>query len=196
MAILKRRKPRGVFKKFREGIWPSMGWSRAFHYYRHRLFRTGDSTYRITAGLATGVAISFSPFLGTHFFQAMFITWLIRANVIAGFVGTVWGNPWTFPFIFMISYKTGYYVCSLLGLSGVVPLPEHFNFAYFLESPTGFMSYLFSHPLNVLFPMTVGGYLCALLCWPLAYIVLYKPVHVARKAYRLNRMRRYKKSRK
>lgn len=193
MAILKRNRPRALFKKIRETLWPSQGWTRTFHYYRHRVFRTGDSTYKIAAGLASGAAVSWSPFMGTHFVQAVLLSWLLRANLIAGFVGTAFGNPWTFPALFWIGYVVGVKICALFGFSNFTELPPGMDFAYFIERPWEFMQYLFAHPLKLLLPMTIGGYLCGLLCWPVAYGALYYPVRAARKAYRLQKLQRLKK---
>ncbi len=193
MAILKRRKPQRLSKKFQEALWPSQGWQRTFHYYRHRIFRTGDSTYKITAGLATGAAVSWTPFFGTHFIQAIFFSWLIRASMLAGFIGTAWGNPWTFAFMFWIGYQLGVQICGLFGLSEFVAIPETFNLEHFIAHPWEFFSYLWQHPVKLLLPITIGGYLCGLLFWPVAYALLYYPVRSARTAYRLQRIKRRKK---
>lgn len=193
MAILKRRKPRHIFRKTREALWPSMGWRRTASYYRHRIFRTGDSTYKITAGLAAGAAVSWSPFLGTHFAQAIFAAWLLRASLIAGFIGTAWGNPWTFPFLLWFGYNVGVRICGLFGLDDSSFLPDGMDFAHFIAQPRDFMRYLFANPLQLLLPMTIGGYLCGLAFWPLAYAALYYPVRTMRKAYALQRLRRRRK---
>lgn len=193
MAILKRKKPRKVGKQFREALWPTQGWKRTYHYYRHRVFRTGDSTYKITAGLATGVAVSWTPFYGTHFAQAMFFSWCLRASMIAGFIGTIWGNPWTFSFIFWLAYKLGVTICGWFGLNDFIALPASFNLDYFIDNPADFFTYLFSHPLKLLLPITLGGYLCGILSWPVAYALLYYPVRIIRKTYRKQRFARFKK---
>lgn len=159
------------------------------------MFRTGDSTYKITAGLATGAAVSWTPFFGTHFIQAIFFSWIIRANMLAGFIGTSWGNPWTFYFMFWAGYKLGVYICSLFGLADFVAIPPDFNLQYFMANPLEFFSYLLQNPLKLLLPITLGGYLCGLMFWPVAYILLFYPVRSARAAYRLQRLKRIKKKR-
>lgn len=190
MAILKRSKPRDLWKKTKEAVWPTQGWRRTFHYYRHRVFRTGDSTYKITAGLASGVAVSWSPFMGTHFAQAVLLSWLLRANLLAGFVGTAFGNPWTFPVLFWITYTLGVKICALFGLGEFIALPPSMDVAHFIEKPWEFLKYLFANPLKLLLPMTIGGYLCALLSWPVTYAILYYPVRAAHNAYRLQKLQR------
>ena len=157
-----------------------MGWARTFEYFRHRVFRTGDSTYSITAGLAMGGAVSFSPFLGTHFAQAIFGSWLIRGNMVAGFVGTAFGNPWTFPFIFYFSYTLGVDIAGLVGLSDFTELPDSYSAK---ENPMGFLKYMFSNPLKLLLPMTLGGYTLGFAFWFVAFAVLFYPVKWIRAAY-------------
>lgn len=183
MAILKRAKANGFLKKMREALWPSMGWRRTFHYYRHRMFRTGDSAYKITAGLAAGAAICFTPFLGLHIIQAAVLAWLIRASLVAGIVGTAVGTPWTYPFMFVASYHVGMWLCGLAGLGELAAPPEDFVMANADHEPWQFFSYMIEHPMKVLLPLTVGGYVCAALSWPLYYLLLYYPVQGARAAY-------------
>jgi len=192
MAIFKRGKSRSLAHKAREVLWPSMGWQRTVNYYRHRMFRGGDSTYKITAGLAVGVAISFTPLLGTQIFQAIVVAWLLRASMLASVIGTIAGNPWTFPAIFWAIYTLGIWVCGLFGLEDFVALPP--DETYLEDSAWYFINYLFDHPVKLLLPLLVGGYLAALLVWPLAYLLLYYPVRTWRRAYHSQKLRRaYKK---
>lgn len=193
MAILKRRKRRSLAHSFREAVWPTMGWLRTFDYYRHRLFRRGDSTYKITAGLATGFAVSFSPFLGTHLLQAVFFGWLTRSSIIASLIGTLLGNPWTLPLMFWLAYKVGVAVCGLVGLGGFIAPPDGEALAAYSDAPLAFLAYLWHHPLKLLLPLALGGYICAFLSWPLAYGLMYRPVHMAHRTYRLQRLRRLRK---
>lgn len=186
MAIFKRGKARDFWAKIKEALWPSMGWGRTVAYYRHRVFRTGDSNYKITAGLASGAAISFTPLLGTHFFQSIFLAWLVRGSMLAGFIGTALGNPWTFPFIFWIDYEIGTWVCDFFGAEHFIALPADLDFSV---SPWELLSYLLHHPIKLLLPLIVGGYIAALLCWPIAYALLYYPVRMMRTAYHSQKQR-------
>lgn len=182
--MFKRRKKHGLLRQTREALWPSIGWGRAYHYWRHRIFRNGDSTYRITAGLATGAAVSFSPLLGTHLLQALLFAWILRANWLAALAGTVWGNPWTFPAMFWISYHLGAWLFGLFGLTAWITVPERLS-----------IGNIFSEPLGVFLPWMVGGYVCAILFWPLAYAVLYFPVRSARRLYRARRVSKLRRGR-
>ena len=63
----------------------------------------------IAKGFATGVAMSFTPFVGFHLLLCIFISKITKQNSIAGALGTIAGNPWTFPIIW-------YLVCQVSGL--------------------------------------------------------------------------------
>lgn len=192
MAIFKRRKPRPVFRRIKEFVWPSMGWLRTGHYFWHRVFRTGDSVYKITAGLACGGAVSWNPFVGTHFIQALLLGHLVRANLVASFVGTSIGNPWTFAFMFWASYTFGVWLCQLFGMSNFVAINENLNL---LSEPLSVFSYLFEHPLQLLLPMTLGGYIIGFVYWFLSYAILYYPVKIIRHNYMKSRFKRqYKRA--
>ena len=106
--ILKRRHPRTKAHHLREALWPSMGIARVIRYYKHRIARLPGTSYYIAAGFATGVAISFTPFVGFHLILAGLVTWMLGGSLVAMALGTlISGNPWTFPFIWISSYKLG-----------------------------------------------------------------------------------------
>lgn len=165
-------------------VWPRIGWVRALRYWMHRVFRGGDSTHKITAGLASGAAVSFSPFVGTHILQSFLLAKALRASWVAALAGTIWGNPWTFPFLFAVSYITGTWVLGVFGADSIKTLPDYLDLSYLANHPKDFFSYLLSHPLELLLPMGIGSVIAGGFFWPLAYGVLYYPVHYARKAYK------------
>jgi len=61
----------------------------------------------VAAGLACGAAVSFLPLPGLHFFLGALMALLLRGSLIASTVGTIVGNPWTFPFIWLAGYRIG-----------------------------------------------------------------------------------------
>ena len=73
--------------------------SRAKKYISLSIKRIKGSPQALSLGLATGVAISFTPFIGLHALLAMFISWVIGGSMAAALIGTLFGNPWTFPII-------------------------------------------------------------------------------------------------
>ena len=74
---------------------------------KNKLIRIKDFPESVAIGLAWGASISVTPLLGLHLIICYAGTWLMRGNMIAATVGTIIGNPWTFPFFFYLDYKIG-----------------------------------------------------------------------------------------
>ncbi len=146
-----RRHPLPIYRRVREFAWPSGGWRRASLYIAHRVRRLPGTPYRIAAGFACGAAISFTPFIGFHFVGAALLSILLRGSLLASAIGTVVGNPWTFPFIWTWIYALGQW---LLGGEVVSELPAVLS-----------LTYIFERPLDVLWPMTVGGVPTSIAAW-------------------------------
>jgi uncharacterized protein (DUF2062 family) len=158
--MFKRRIPLPFVHRLKELFWPRSGFSRATRYIAHRISRLPGTPYRIAAGFACGAAISFTPFLGAHFVLALLISLAIRGSIVASAFGTLVGNPLTFPFIWAWLYVSG---CWLLGQEVARDLPTRFSAAY-----------IFDHPWEILWPMTVSGIPTALAAW----CVFFLPVRV------------------
>lgn len=159
MAIFKRRNPLAWHHHLKEWVWPSAGWKRMSKYVMFRVVRIQDSSYSIAAGLACGAAISFTPLIGLHLALSMGIAWAIRANVVAAAIGTLIGNPWTFPFIWVSTYETG---VLMLGGDHTIDI-------------TAFMQELniFHHPYDslkpVLLPLLLGSLPYIFFSWIAVY---------------------------
>ena len=108
--VFKRRDKRPWPVALRETLWPRGGWSRAFHYVRHRLNRLPDQPHRIARGIFAGVFVSFTPLFGVHLLLAAGLAKLARGNIIAALFGTLIGNPVTFPLIALSSIKLGHWM--------------------------------------------------------------------------------------
>jgi uncharacterized protein (DUF2062 family) len=65
--MFRRRKPLSVLKQLRAVIWPERGFRRLFSYLFQRIIRLPGTPASIASGFASGVAASFTPFLGLHF---------------------------------------------------------------------------------------------------------------------------------
>lgn len=105
--IFRRRDRPPFIDRARDFIYPRRGWRRALEYMGHRVRRIPDTPHRIALGFACGAFASFSPLFGLHFFYAAGLAWLLRSNILASLIGTVVGNPLTFPFIASISMALG-----------------------------------------------------------------------------------------
>ena len=169
--MFKRRRERGTGEKVREWVWPRSGWRRMVLYYRHRLARLPDTPYRIAAGFACGAAVSFTPFILFHILISLAIAFILRANLVAAAIGTLVGNPWTFPFIWLMIYQLGVWIIGA-------------------ETDQAFTELLRTRDVwndltPVLWPMTVGGIPSAFVVWWL----FYWPIRKVIEKYRRRRLR-------
>ncbi|MFS4437926.1 DUF2062 domain-containing protein [Paracoccaceae bacterium GXU_MW_L88] len=105
--MFKRRERPPFYRRLIETVYPRAGWRRTATYMGHRVRRLPDTPHRIALGFSCGAFASFSPLFGFHFFYAMFWAWVLRGNIIAAAIGTIVGNPITFPFIATMSFKVG-----------------------------------------------------------------------------------------
>ena len=81
--------------------------SRTKKYISLSIKRIKGTPQALSLGLATGIAISFTPFIGLHALLAIFISWIIGGSMAAALIGTLFGNPWTFPFIWYFTFEIG-----------------------------------------------------------------------------------------
>lgn len=150
-------------------------------YVCHRLIRLSDTTHNIAAGLANGAVVSFTPFVGVHFVQALLFSYIIRANYLASVIGTFIGNPWTFPFMWLLAWKVGVYVMGWVGADDFIALPDEMSLGILWEI-------IKHHPFQLFLPWTIGSYICAIFFWPIYYGIAYYSINkakIARKKYKL-----------
>ena len=81
--------------------------SRFFKLQIYKIIRIKDFPESVAIGLAWGASVSVTPLLGLHLIICYTGTWIMRGNLVAATVGTIVGNPWTFPFFFYLDYKIG-----------------------------------------------------------------------------------------
>ena len=132
--------------------------NRIISYYKLRLARLPDSNYAISSGFACGAMVSFTPLLGLHFVLAIIFAYLIRGNFIAALIGTVVGNPVTFPFIWGLIFKVGSYVTNI----ELDKITHEINF-----------DMIVNQTYDIFFPMFVGGFIIGPLVWLITYYVVY-----------------------
>ena len=116
------------------------------------------SPYAISSGFACGSMVSFTPLLGLHFILAVIFAYIMRGNVIAALIGTVVGNPLTFPLIWGVIYKIGTYVTTIKH----VKLNQDINF-----------DMIINQTYEIFFPMLVGGIIIAPMVWIITYFIIY-----------------------
>lgn len=108
--VFKRRDRRSLPQAVWEFIWPRGGWTRAFHYVKHRVRRLPDSPERIARGIGVGVFTSFTPFYGIHFVIAAVLARVLNGNILAALSGTFFGNPLTYVPIGVIALQSGHFI--------------------------------------------------------------------------------------
>ena len=176
------RERRSRWKKAKEIMWPSIGWGRLVRYYKHRVGRLSGTPYFIAAGFAAGVATSFTPFIGLHLLIGGVVAWILRGSLVAMVFGTlIAGNPWTFPFIWVGTYKLGKMLLGQHGNGTYASALEHgFSFSDVLEKP-----------LELLLPMVIGSIPLVILSWAISFYFVRQLV----KGYKEARLGRIHKQR-
>ena len=97
--------------------------SRTKKYISLSIKRIKGTPQALSLGLATGIAISFTPLIGLHALLAIFISWVIGGSMAAALIGTLFGNPWTFPLIWYFTFEIGQFINY-----GFLPYEEEFSF--------------------------------------------------------------------
>jgi len=146
-------------------------WKRSFIYIKHRILRLPHSTHDIAMGLASGCVVSWTPVFGFHILQCYIFCKIFRANFLAALLGTLFGNPWTFPILLWIAYLVGNFITTYTGLDHLIALKTG---AEVLGDE--------NLAVKAFFPTLVGGYFMAVVTFPIFYFAFYYFIEGARKA--------------
>ncbi len=133
--LFRRRDKTSLWYKIRGTLWPHSGWRRFSQYVWHRIARINASSHSLAAGVAAGVAVSFTPFLGLHIILATLFCLVVRGHIIAAALATFVGNPWTFPLMFFLTGQVG----SLLLGERVDPMVPDWSWMAFWEHPSDYL---------------------------------------------------------
>ena len=157
--MFRRRNPLSVLQRIRAVIWPKRGFSRIIGYMMHRVLRMSGTPHSIACGLACGASVSFTPFIGLHLIIAVAISYPLGGSISAALIGTLIGNPWTFPIILLNAKSVGDIVLTFLNLE------DHLNLSTISAENTEFLSMLIS--------TSIGGSSTAIFVWPFFYGATY-----------------------
>ncbi|MBN2630208.1 MAG: DUF2062 domain-containing protein [Rhodobacteraceae bacterium] len=116
--VFRRRTKRTAWEWVKASVYPQGGWLRAVRYILHRLTRLPDPPHRIARGIFVGAFVSFTPLFGVHILVAALLAYLVRGNIFAAILGTLVGNPITFPVIAVLSVQLGHMILGT-GVDGV-----------------------------------------------------------------------------
>lgn len=120
----------------RELLWPRKGFLRPIRYLTMRILRLSASPHAVAAGVAAGVFVSWTPFIGVHFVMAFVISYFLSGNMVAAALGcAAFGNPLTYPFIWGITWEVGHLLLSRQDqMAGqTIDLAELFRQLHFTE---------------------------------------------------------------
>jgi uncharacterized protein (DUF2062 family) len=173
-------------------VWPRGGWPRALRYWMYRIQRLPATPDRLAGGFAIGAGVSCLPYLGLHFVLAGSAAWLVRANVVASAIGTLFANPWTCPLIWWGSYRLGVSLGFDLMSDGSEIVDPGPQITAAFDALVRFdLAGMVGHAWPVLLPMTVGGAIIGAAVGVVSYLLLYPPVAAAqrRRQVRLQRAR-------
>ena len=146
-------------KKLQSILWPKKGFQRSFYYLRERIVRMSASTHALSLGVACGAAASMTPFIGLHFVIAAVLAYLVRGNLFASAIGTLIGNPWSFPLIWAADNYVGEWVINQFNLDLLLAS---------MGATTGT-----ELPMAFFFKISLGGVVLAVLSFPLYYGLSY-----------------------
>lgn len=135
-----------------------------------QLRKIRGTPYSIAAGFACGVAISFTPFIGFHLLLAAITAWLMRGSIISSAIGTIIGNPWTFPFIWIAVLSTGRF---FLGVENTEPVnfTHAFDMAWLSLKTLEFNGFI-RNVWPIIFPMMIGCIPFYIASWIISYKIV------------------------
>ncbi|MCR9236075.1 MAG: DUF2062 domain-containing protein [Alphaproteobacteria bacterium] len=165
--LFRRKHPEQFWQKLRVALWPRRSWWRSAQYISKRVLRLSASPHVVAMGFAAGVFASFTPFIGFHFVICFAIAYIMGGNMIAAALGTWVGNPITFPFIWFYTYKFGNLL--LHGHEGALSMRE----------VSGQLLHLsFGNLVDLLKPMTLGGFMAGVPMAIISYFIIRRLVFV------------------
>jgi len=107
IMLFRRRKQMNMWERVRLWLWPRRSFSRSIRYMGKRVLRIPATPHSVALGLAIGVFAAFTPLYGLHIIVAIFVAWMLSANIAAAIIGTACANPLTIPLIFSVTYELG-----------------------------------------------------------------------------------------
>jgi uncharacterized protein len=196
--MFRRRKPLSALKQLRAVIWPERGFRRLLSYIFQRIIRLPGTPASIASGFASGIAASFTPFLGLHFILAGALAMLFRGNVLASAIGTFFGNPWTFILIWLADYEVGLGVIHAFGFGADLQVLSIDELVAIMGNVIRFLSFTgniswtnLSRDIEQVFmPLLIGGTVLGAIAWVATFLMTLWAV----KGWRLHRAKRLLKA--
>lgn len=169
--LFRPREKLGLSARLRSALWPRGGPARGWRYIGYRVRRIAASPHAVALGFALGAFASFTPFVGFHMALAAALAFFSGGSILASAFGTLVGNPFTYPLIWITTYDLGGVMLGSAARNSIDLRFEDGTFGLLLSDPAAFWR-AFWHVLEpVIWPMTVGalplGLATAILCYVL-----------------------------
>ena len=167
--LFKRRDKASILENIRIFLWPRRSWARSVNYVLLRVNRLSGSAHAIALGCAVGIFVSYTPIMGFHFLAAATLAYLVGGNLLASALGTFFGNPITFPFIWASAYKFGHWI-----LGNEV---DEFRVAGLLDAFSNGIIHALDNAYEIYIkPMMLGGIPLGFVCGFFGYFIIRKLV--------------------
>lgn len=169
--LFRRRTAPGFAEMLRVALWPRRSWWRSARYVGLRIVRVKSSPHRVALGVAAGVFVAFTPFLGLQMLFACALAFMLRASIPAAMLGTFVGNPLSWPLMWTGAYMAGSFLLGVkqplraetleshidvLGRAVRTGSPQHIDAAASLIEP-------------LFLPLMMGGAALGLFCAAIFY---------------------------
>lgn len=185
--MFKRRDKLSFLARSSNWIWPRAGLKRSMVYVWHRVARISGSPHFITIGVVSGVFASWTPFVGFHFLLAALIAFFLRGSLLASALGTFFGNPFSFPFIWLATYNFGGFLLGYQAKNAIdLTLPKG-TFWLLFTQPSAFFDAVWVVMGPYFVPMLIGSIPLGLATSLPIYFVM-RPVINKYQARRRNRL--------
>ena len=145
-----------------------------------RFVRLRGTPHQISLGLALGILVGMTPFLGAHTVIAVFLASLFKWSKITATIGVMITNPLTAPLIYPVTYKLG---------NKVTGLSDPSQWARIFE-PGGVIALMKNSPA-IIVDLNVGGMILGI---PLAVFTYYLTLNAVSRARKRIEMRRVKRA--
>ena len=169
--IIKKNRKRGIHKskrslrsKITEWFYPSIGIRAWCKYMALYLKRQPLTSHKLSLGFAIGIFVSFTPYVGFQGLIAIILCYTFSASLLATFIGSMVGNPWTFPFIWLWIRNFGNFI---LHRDPTVGSMHHVEFTI-----SAIINNLEFYWCEFIFPMSVGGIPTGIFVATVAYFVI------------------------
>ena len=148
----------------------------------HRFLKLRGSPRQVSLGMALGVFLGMTPFLGFHTAMAVMLASLFKWSKVTAAVGVLITNPLTAPVIYPLTYRLG---AMLTGFS------EPIQWSKLLE--TGAVIGLMKNSPMIIIDMVVGGILVGLPLSIFIYFITHSVFSKAKKRIEIKKAQRKQK---